>query len=61
MALPPRPRLRTGRESSPSSGSSRYEVPPERSRFSRQFNPSLMAVDYMTECGFSGFGSDAST
>ena len=31
-ALPPLPPLRTGRESFPSSGSSRYKAPRERSR-----------------------------
>jgi hypothetical protein len=35
--LPPPPPLRTGRESFPSSGSSRYKAPCDRSRFSRRF------------------------
>ena len=43
--LPPPPPLRTGRESFPSSGSSRYKAPCDRSRFSRRFNPSFMAMD----------------
>src|SRR2546427_6851008 len=44
-ALLPPPPLRTGRESFPSSGSSRCEAPRERSRFSRRFNPGFMAMD----------------
>jgi hypothetical protein len=35
-ALPPSPPLRTGRESFPSSGSSRYKAPRERNRFTRR-------------------------
>ena len=44
-ALPPLPPLRTGRESFPSSGSSRYKAPRERSRFHDGFNPGLLARD----------------
>src|SRR5208282_525313 len=44
-ALPPLPPLRTGRDSFPSSGSSRCKAPRERSRCSRRFNPGFMAVD----------------
>jgi hypothetical protein len=44
-ALPPLPPLRTGRESFPSSGSSRYKAPRERSRFHDGLNPGFMAMD----------------
>ena len=43
--LPPSSPLRTGREGFPSSGSSRYKAPRERSRFHNGFNPGLMAMD----------------
>ena len=45
VALLPLPPLRTGHESFPSSGSSHYKAPRERSRFSRRFNPCFMAMD----------------
>src|ERR1035438_9201784 len=45
VALLPLPPLRTGHESFPSSGSSRYKASREWSRFSRRFNPCFMAMD----------------
>src|SRR2546430_16616154 len=45
VTLPPPPPLRTGRESFPSSGSSRYKAPLARSRFTRRFQSSLPTMN----------------
>ena len=44
-ALLPLPPLRTGRESFPSSGSSRHKAPLSRSRFTRRFQSSLTTMN----------------
>src|SRR5579862_2994250 len=45
VTLPPPPPLRTGRESFPSSGSSRFKAPLLRSRFTRRFQSSLATMN----------------